>query len=282
MRGAKPLVIVAALWSLLGVTGASGGTSPDKGDPVARTEAYHAARWDPVHFKPAIDQATDEQCLACHREILDRRVLPESPAGVRATETLAWYQTLDTYEGPQETFHRRHLITPLARTLMNLNCNTCHQGIDPREEISGSSATTQPGVTMRKAVDPQICLMCHGQFNAQIMGIPGSWYESAKLFNNDCLTCHRTIRTHRHQVNFLKPESIEQAGAKNSDVCFGCHGGRAWFRISYPYPRHPWPGSDDTVPEWAKDRPTQSLPRFRLDSGAEDQPQEQATREKAS
>ena len=69
-------------------------------------------RWDPIHFKPAIDDATDEQCLACHQEILDRKVLEQSPAGVNASETLAWYQTLDTYKGAQDTFHRRHLVTP--------------------------------------------------------------------------------------------------------------------------------------------------------------------------
>ncbi len=279
MKGTRSILAVVVLCT----TQSWGAPSTPGNDDLKKTEAYNAARWDPIHFKPAIDQATDEQCLSCHQEILDRRVLAKTPAGVPAEDTLAWYQTLNTYEGPQETFHRRHLVMPLAKKLMKLKCNTCHQGNDPREEVSGSSATTQPGLTMRKMVDPQVCLMCHGKFPAQVMGIPGDWYQSAKLFNNDCLTCHKTIRTHRHQVNFLKPEAIEKAGAQDSDVCFGCHGGRAWFRVSYPYPRHPWPGAQGPVPEWAKDRPTDSAPRFRLHTGHEAQPaQKQDTQEKAS
>ncbi len=76
---------------------------------------YEKARWDPIHFKPAIDTATDEQCLACHQEILESSVKGASPAGVKSSEVLAWYQTLETYEGEQDTFHRRHLVTPLQK-----------------------------------------------------------------------------------------------------------------------------------------------------------------------
>jgi len=97
------------------------------------------------------------------------------------------------------------------------------------------------------------------------MGVPpGDWRETGKLFNNDCLLCHVGIRTNRHQVDFLKADAIEAAAKDDPDVCFGCHGGRAWYRIAYPYPRHAWPGSGDTVPEWAKERPTESEPRFRI------------------
>lgn len=225
---------------------------------------YQRARWDPIHFKPAIERASDEQCLACHREVLEASVLPSSPAGVSSKKSLAWYQTLSTYAGDQDTFHRRHLVSELATQVMQLRCNTCHQGNSPRDEVSGSSATAQPDLTLRKMVDPQLCLMCHGRFPNENMGVPGAWSEFGKLFANNCLTCHAAIRTVRHQVNYLKPEAIEQAGAKNSDVCFGCHGGRQWYRPAFPYPRHPWPGAADVVPEWAKDRPTQSLPRFQL------------------
>lgn len=223
---------------------------------------YQQARWDPIHFKPAIDTATDEQCLACHREILERRVLEASPAGVKASETLAWYQTLDTYQGDQETFHRRHLATDYAKQVMDLRCNTCHQGNDPREETAHSSATGQSDLVQRKQVDPDVCLMCHGKFNYQVMGVPGEWAEHGELFANNCLTCHAVIRTTRHRVNFLKPDAIEEAATKQQDVCYGCHGGRSWYRISYPYPRHGWPGDGGAVPDWAKDRPTSSNPRF--------------------
>lgn len=236
------------------------------GAATAQPAGYDQARWDPIHFKPAIDSATDGQCLECHQEVLDRRVLAVSPAGVRAQDALAWYQTLDTYAGEQETFHRRHIATPYAQQVMNLRCNTCHQGNDPREETAHSSATGQPDLIQRKHVNPDICLMCHGQFNYQVMGIPGKWPEQGKLFGDNCMTCHAAIRTNRHQVNYLRPEAIEEAGATNGDVCYGCHGGRAWYRIHYPYPRHPWPGDGGVVPEWAKDRRTSSDPRFTVAS----------------
>lgn len=224
--------------------------------------AYEAARWHPSHFQPAINRTSDAQCLACHQDILERDVLERSPAGVKASDTLAWYQTLNTYEGPQVSFHRRHLVSPLARRLMSMKCTTCHQGNDPREEAPIPPTSSDAGFTLRKMVNPDTCLMCHGQFGYEIMGLPGSWYEAGEMFGDSCLTCHSAIRTHRHQVNFLKADAIEQAGQESSDVCFGCHGGRAWYRNSYSYPRHGWPGMADEIPDWAKDRPTESEARF--------------------
>ncbi len=245
------VIPVLALW--LGTT-AAGQNRP----------AYDAARWDPRHFKPLIDQTVDAECLQCHAEVLAPSTRKRSPAGLRADKTLAWYQTLDTYKGQQDTFHRRHLVSDFAKQVMNLRCNTCHQGHDPRDETPGSSATTQAaGYTLRKQVDPKVCLMCHGQFDWQVMGLPGPWKEHAETFDNNCLTCHAAIRTTRHRVNFLKPEAIEAAGQQSGDVCYGCHGGRAWYRIPFPYPRHAWEGMDKEVPDWARGRPTQSEPRFR-------------------
>ena len=224
---------------------------------------YEAARWHPIHFQPAIGQATNAQCLSCHQEVVAQRVRPVTPAGVRTEDTLAWYQTLEVYEGEQETFHRRHLVTPMATELMNLRCTTCHQGNDPREEASGSAADTQEGLVLRKQVDPNICLMCHGKFNHEVMNLPGPWHEHAELFGNSCTGCHAAFRTHRHQVNFLNAEAIEAAGERSADACYGCHGGRSWYRIAYPYARNAWPGMSQVVPEWASDRPTGSKARFR-------------------
>jgi hypothetical protein len=96
------------------------------------------------------------------------------------------------------------------------------------------------------------------------MGLPESWPQSREAFSNNCLLCHDGIRTQRHQVNYLKADAIETAGRQSSDVCYGCHGGRSWYRSSYPYPRHDWPGMDKEVPDWARDRPTSSEPRFLL------------------
>ena len=239
-------------------------------------KSYQRARWDPIHFQPAISKATNEQCLACHKEILDRKVRTVSPAGVKASQTRAWYQTLSTYMGKQETFHARHLSTPYARAVMDLKCNFCHQGNDPREEAPSSHAENQGDTahTLRKMVNPmKTCLMCHGEFPYKNMdGVEDDWHKVRADFEdeetkNGCLTCHEeTYRTVRHQVSFLKAEAIEDLAKESSDVCFGCHGGRQWDRGSYPYPRHKWPGMEDVVegtPEWAKTRPTQSDPRYR-------------------
>jgi nitrate/TMAO reductase-like tetraheme cytochrome c subunit len=236
-------------------------------NPAASAEKpdYERARWDPIHFKPAIDTATDAQCLSCHQEIAGKEVLVRSPAGVEAAKSRAWYQRLSTYQGPQMDFHRRHIDGPMASQFMNMRCSTCHQGNDPREEVPTTTGQAHDAFTLRKAVNPEVCLMCHGQMEYTIMGLPEPWPKSSKLFANNCLTCHAAIRTTRHQVNFLKPEAIEQAGAKNGDVCYGCHGGRAWYRIGYKYPRHAWEGMAEEVPDWAKGRPSVSNPRFRND-----------------
>lgn len=252
------------VWTIVGATA-----------QAASELSYDQARWHPLHFKPAIDEATNEQCLECHQEIVDRRVSQVSPAGVTAAQALAWYQTLGTYEGEQETMHRRHLVTDYANKVMDMKCNTCHQGNDPREETAMSHADGDPTLTQRKHVNPNICLMCHGQYSYQNMGVPGPWPEFGIAFQNDCLLCHITFRTNRHQVNYLKPDAIEELAKEDSDVCYGCHGGRAWYRIGFPYPRHPWPGMAEAVPDWAKDRPAESEARFLVGASkpnAEQQP----------
>ncbi len=226
---------------------------------------YERARWHPSHFKPDIDSATNEQCLSCHQEILDRQVLKQSPAGVKASEALAWYQTLHTYEGPQMTFHQRHLTGSMAMQLMDMKCNTCHQGNNPREQAPVPPDLSRQAFTLRKQVNPDTCLMCHGAHPFETMGLPGPWPESRDNFMNNCLLCHAGIRTNRHQVNFLKAEAIEEAAKKDGDVCYGCHGGRQWYRIAYPYPRHAWDGIAEEIPEWAVGRPTESEPRFQIE-----------------
>jgi nitrate/TMAO reductase-like tetraheme cytochrome c subunit len=149
---------------------------------------------------------------------------------------------------------------------MALRCTTCHQGNDPRDENPWSSATSARAggdFTLRKMVAPEkTCLKCHGQMNYTVMGLPEPWHRSREMFQNNCLLCHANIRTVRHQVNYLNAAAIEAAGAKSSDTCYGCHGGRAWYRTNYPYARHAWPGMDPAVPDWAKGRPTESELRF--------------------
>lgn len=279
MKSPKIGIIVALVVAVAAVGGwyasqqdaAQPAPTPVAMEPSAPVGGKNLLRstYDPIHFKPAIETAKDEHCLACHREVLDDTVRETSPAGVKASTSKAWYQQLSTYTGEQDTFHRRHLLTGMAKELMNLSCTTCHQGSDPRDEAQGTSATGTPqtdnGFTLRKVVNVETtCLKCHAPMNTAVMGLPSPWPESKEMFGNSCLTCHAAIRTNRHQVTYLKAEAIEAAGQKNADVCYGCHGGRSWYRIEYPYPRHPWEGMSPEVPDWAKDRPVVSEARFAL------------------
>ncbi len=278
MRGilGKPVLLAVALLApgaLLAGTAIKAAAQETPAE-LAKITDYQAARWHRLHFKPAADTATNEQCLACHQEILTGKVREASPAGLKSANAEAWYQTLDTYTGAQETFHARHLTTPLAKQLMNLNCTFCHQGADPREKAPGSSASMpvkDAAFTLRKTVNPSdTCLRCHGQFPYQNMGLE-PWPTIREGLEtpetpNGCLTCHaEQFRTVRHQVSYLKADAIEALAKTSADVCYGCHGGRAWYRISYPYPRHPWPGMDDSqVPDWAKDRPAESDAKYHI------------------
>lgn len=239
---------------------------------------YERARHHPIHFPPMIKTASNEQCLTCHQEVLDHQPRAVSPAGVPAGDTIAWYQTLDTYAGDQASFHWRHLESDYARAVMNLECTFCHKGNDPREESPDMmplratfSADATPEFTLRKMVNPSTtCLMCHGAMPDvdEIMGIGAPWPGARLDFEdedtlNGCLSCHYGIRTDRHNVSFLNAATIEHLGQTNgSDSCYGCHGGRQWYRISYPYPRHAWPDMDEDTPEWAAGRPTQSDPAY--------------------
>jgi len=247
---------------------------------------YEAARFHPIHFPPMIETASNEECLACHKEVLAHTPRETSPAGVVAQDSLAWYQTLDTYSGPQSDFHWRHMESDFSKQVMNLKCVFCHKGNDPREESPDRmplrpafTAAATPEFTLRKMVNPsETCLLCHGQMPdpVNIMGLGGPWPEVRADLEypeapNGCLSCHAELfRTNRHQVNYLKAASIEAlARAGSSDTCYGCHGGRAWYAISYPYARHPWPDMDPETPEWAMGRPAESKPEHQLAPAAE-------------
>lgn len=241
---------------------------------------YERARYHPLHFPPASQEASNEECLVCHQEIMDHTPRDESPAGVKTDDTLAWYQTLDTYMGDQASFHYRHLESDYAKMVMNLECSFCHKGNDVREESPDMMRSREPFMaeatpefTLRKMVNPsETCLLCHGEMpDAEtIMGLTGPWHEVREDMEwpeapNGCLSCHaESFRTVRHNVSYLKALSIEElARLGSSDTCYGCHGGRDWYRISYPYPRHDWPGMfDDETPAWAVDRPKESLSEY--------------------
>jgi len=290
-----PATLSAALFLVAAQTVQAEG--PVYTDPPARTQAaqaeidarvetlraeiagldYERARFHPIHFPPQITEASNKECLVCHQEILDRKPLDASPAGVSAMDTIAWYQTLDTYAGDQASFHWRHLQSDLAQSVMNLDCTFCHKGNDPREESPDMmpsrayfSADATPEFTLRKMVNPSAtCLMCHGAMPDvdEIMAIGAPWPEARLDFEdeetpNGCNSCHEFIRTDRHNVTYLNAASIEELGQSGSDSCYGCHGGRQWYRISYPYPRHAYPDMDEEIPEWAADRPLLSDPAY--------------------
>lgn len=283
MQARKPSVpwwgVAGALLTAILISGCdrSADSAASPSAPISAAAAstaapsYHAAQHDPIHFKPGIEKASDAQCLACHAEVLKPSVAKASPAGLNAADAKAWYQETSTYQGEQDTFHRRHLESAYAKQVMALRCTTCHEGNDPREEAPRSSSTDFGQQVLRKMANPEtVCLKCHGQMNWQVMGLPEPWVKSKATFQNNCLLCHANVRTTRHQVNYLNAKAIEEVGAKpnGGDACYGCHGGRSWYRISYPYPRHAWPGMDPTVPDWAKNRPTASEARFATTAAA--------------
>ncbi len=51
----------ASLLMQLAQANTAAAASTATGDRSAKS--YHAARWDPIHFKPAIDKASDADCL---------------------------------------------------------------------------------------------------------------------------------------------------------------------------------------------------------------------------
>ncbi len=75
----------------------------------------------------------------------------------------------------------------------------------------------------------------------KIMGLGDPWHGDARgprrrpTTPNGCLGCHaEQFRTVRHQTTYLKAANIEKLAKTSSDVCYGCHGGRAWYRIVLP------------------------------------------------
>jgi hypothetical protein len=68
-----------------------------------------------------------------------------------------------------------------------------------------------------------------------------------------------------HPIPAAAIEAAAVAGKSDKtggDVCYGCHGGRTWYRIAYPFARNPWPEMPEGTPEWAKSRSLHSESRF--------------------
>jgi len=153
----------------------------------AKKKDYLRDRWDPIHFRPNIDRATNEQCLACHKEILTRK-----PRKVSLKCNFCHRGNDPREEAPG----------------------------------SHAENVKDAGYTLRKMVDPEkTCLRCHGKFPFEFMeGLEDDWSKIRQDFEdeetkNGCLAaCHgETFRTVRHQVTYLKPKNIEKL-AKMKDV----------------------------------------------------------------
>jgi hypothetical protein len=76
-------ILVGLLFLLAACGDGTGGKGllTEERDSAAETEGrLLRATYSPLHFKPAIDAATDEQCLACHKEVLEDKLRVASPA----------------------------------------------------------------------------------------------------------------------------------------------------------------------------------------------------------
>lgn len=172
-----------------------------------------------------------DRCLTCHGSLVEVLPRSNSPSGLPAKEATAWYQRVPTYMGEQHNFHWRHLMSPYARQVMRPECDTCHPGFDPRKPLppAGDPAAERP---LRKRVNPAICVNCHGAYPDHREEFSGSWIETRHEFDNTCLVCHRGDAAKRHNHPLLNKESILQLSKTEPDVCYGCHGGRAWYAVS--------------------------------------------------
>jgi hypothetical protein len=77
-------VIAASAWAVMRGPAVQALPLANVGDHAGQ---HLRAVYSPLHFKPAIASATDAQCLACHREVLEDRVRAVSPAGVKAADS---------------------------------------------------------------------------------------------------------------------------------------------------------------------------------------------------
>ena len=154
---------------------------------------------------------------------------------------------------------------------MNLRCHL-PPGARSARGGAGIVATASPQATtdftLRKQVDVETtCLKCHGQMNTVIMGLPGPWPESKASVRNGCLTCHAiSARPPSGDLPECQRPS-KRPGRNNADTCYGCHGGRAWYRIAYPIRATPGRHAGRRA-GLGKGQPTQSEARFQLPATA--------------
>ena len=198
----------------------------------ADSDPRSVRHWEILSRSAAIPEgdSADGRCRACHGQLL---VAPraESPAGLSSEIGKAPYQRLNTYAGGQENFHSRHRSGQYALQVMRFQCQDCHPGRDPRLPALFRDDPRHPQM-LRKKVDPVLCVNCHGRFPDHRAAFVGPWEQARAYFDGNCMVCHAADVGRRHASPLLVREAIERLGRNAGDVCYGCHGGRAWYAVS--------------------------------------------------
>jgi hypothetical protein len=204
-----------------------GGTSVAEVDPEYER---HRRLWERSHFPPGED-SLDGRCLGCHADVLEQAPRRAMPAGALPEGLLPPYQRLATYDGGQASFHWRHRRSSYAQSVMRMRCQSCHRGRDPRLPEVHRHEREFP-VALRKRVHPNLCVNCHGRFPDHRAAFDGDWPAVRQRFDGNCLVCHEGDSARRHHNPLLDREAVEAQARDSGDVCYGCHGGRAWYRVS--------------------------------------------------
>jgi hypothetical protein len=181
------------------------------------------ASYSPLHFKPAIDTATDAQCLACHKEVLEDKPRVASPAGVRAADSIAWYQRTSTYSGEQDSFpspapgdadgagldepalHHLPSGPGPARGSAGLLGDGDAPDRSPASPCASRSIRKPPASSATASFRPRRSWAC-----------PARGPRSRTCSRTTAWRCHAAIRTNRHQVSYLNADAIEAAAREGT------------------------------------------------------------------
>jgi hypothetical protein len=84
------LVLAASAWGI--AIGRDARQTADREHAADLGGRLLRATYSPLHFKPAIETATDAQCLACHKEVLEDKAACRFAGRRQAADSTAWYQ----------------------------------------------------------------------------------------------------------------------------------------------------------------------------------------------
>lgn len=85
---------------------------------------------------------------------------------------------MSTYQGAQDTFHRRHLTTEYATKVMQMRCTTCHEGSPRATKPPTRPPTTRTvALTLQNGQPRDFLSQVPREDDHEIMGLPGPWNE---------------------------------------------------------------------------------------------------------